>query len=971
MPEPSVLNYARYFGLAQDYTSYDPLAVLDALLLPSRNSRTLEAPKEGYQSLLKQLDEASREYESLADDGQLQISPEVAHYLKSCTNYAAVNVCRAFQNLLPDPHRLRKLKVDIPMLVAGGGNVVNDVRKIKEGIDLNLIITDTLDELDGRNDHVKWYNDLILPKERDDILEWSRNQLEVTVRGEKMEVSERTMKRLRDVLQVSADSTHRFDVIQDLLPKVKRTYEHRFCLMRQEEFGVDEEDDDLPSISGESMSIYACDDKYSYPSKPELEPQSGLVAATGTDLASTGTQADEELEGLFRQFTHHPFNAPSPKETNKVHGNDKETHYPIKRQKIAHQTSNQLAVVDEADANIAKQKSQPKHFKIDLANAGDHRLFTLPELDPKALFGSRETGKGILAETKDVGEAPFRTPTIHEAFNQSISVDLPLLERFLGKKKSIITSDMLLWKEAGLRVLDKNESDNEGIVMDACAIEGEESEMLELPQPEATRQFTLEDFHDHRDTTEMPEDSYRRSEEHDLKAHPAVFNPFKHERDVVKNECRPPAMDRSESNCPMTPPNPFVCSKADMLPRYDQASARAASPETHKCSHLASKISDSQESLGSIREHESTLQHEHSPLRSLLPKSKHIRGRPKPEIEGEIQMTDSLSTFLNLRGKQFKNPHVERISKIVEIDDDPIQSSQVSLAEKLRNGSQSLIPNSRVDTVPPQQYAMPPVVPLENPRTVVVNNMLLQTRPLLIQFLDKPDDTQLTLIYRDLNSARARGPDLILNASTCLTITNSQSLSQRPLPGQVSSTGMSQAHDQIAALSQACHRVIVLIHYTASADPNAQHKTTLAQVTFAAFCHSLSRPTCTQPRIVQPYWFPVHTPASTADTVNAWVWQVIRTYAQPATSPMIQDETLWELFLRRTGLNPLAAQLVIASLERPGPGAACVGPEPVWGMRKLVAMGSRERVERFADVIGWDVVDRLNIVLTGTGLNER
>lgn len=317
--------------------------------------------------------------------------------------------------------------------------------------------------------------------------------------------------------------------------------------------------------------------------------------------------------------------------------------------------------------------------------------------------------------------------------------------------------------------------------------------------------------------------------------------------------------------------------------------------------------------------------------------------------------------------------------------DDPILSTQDSLVEEWFSDEHTLALSPIQPTQSVQEEKIPSITLLEEPRTIIVNSTLLQTKPLLIQFLESTDATNLTLIYRDIDMKQLHGPDLILKATTCLFITNLQSLNQRPLPGQNSVTGLSSAHDRVANLARSYSQVVVLVHHLASTDSATESKTVSTQASFAAFCQRLATRSHLSDRKVQPYWLPCVNPASTSNVVNAWVWQIINRCAYRNGSPkssrpdclthptLIQEETLWELFLCKAGLNPLAAQIVISSLKRSSvQNRVGAGLEVIWGLRKLVAMSSQERTKLFGDMIGPDVVERLNATLSnGEGSEHR
>jgi hypothetical protein len=86
-----------------------------------------------------------------------------------------------------------------------------------------------------------------------------------------------------------------------------------------------------------------------------------------------------------------------------------------------------------------------------------------------------------------------------------------------------------------------------------------------------------------------------------------------------------------------------------------------------------------------------------------------------------------------------------------------------------------------------------------------------------------------------------------------------------------------------------------------------------------------------------------------------WVVAFMVRYGSQGDSsvPLLQDETLWELFLRRAGMNAYAAQAVIAELKaREGVDMSGGSEVGLFGVTAFVEMGHEERLARFERILG-------------------
>jgi hypothetical protein len=105
------------------------------------------------------------------------------------------------------------------------------------------------------------------------------------------------------------------------------------------------------------------------------------------------------------------------------------------------------------------------------------------------------------------------------------------------------------------------------------------------------------------------------------------------------------------------------------------------------------------------------------------------------------------------------------------------------------------------------------------------------------------------------------------------------------------------------------------------------------------------------------------------ETLAKWVAKVVCDYYERETVAvrglLLPVETLWEVFLRRAGMNVFAAQVVLGRLKVPDGELAVGGPGgQVYGLPLFVMMGREKRIELFEEVLGGrKVLDRVSEAL--------
>ena len=232
----------------------------------------------------------------------------------------------------------------------------------------------------------------------------------------------------------------------------------------------------------------------------------------------------------------------------------------------------------------------------------------------------------------------------------------------------------------------------------------------------------------------------------------------------------------------------------------------------------------------------------------------------------------------------------------------------------------------------------------------------------------------------------ANEADLILSPSTGLILTTLQKINQRSLPGQ---TTKSALHEHITQAAPRYERLIILVHNnnnnnnnnhnptpTLNLDPSPSTTPTSpplnqndcnSLIDFTAFCSSLQAETQV-----------IFTPSDDPEHLAPWIASLIVKHCVqgPPAIKLLQEETLWELFLRRAGLNAFAAQVVLSELKTPSePGSrvrnACAAEEDAvegrggkYGLAAFVRMSVQERLDRFEALLGGgSVIRRVSRVL--------
>lgn len=192
------------------------------------------------------------------------------------------------------------------------------------------------------------------------------------------------------------------------------------------------------------------------------------------------------------------------------------------------------------------------------------------------------------------------------------------------------------------------------------------------------------------------------------------------------------------------------------------------------------------------------------------------------------------------------------------------------------------------------------------------------------------------------NSTMADEADMILSPGTGLICTTMQKIKQRALPNQVL---QSSVHERVIRTSSRYEKLLILVSegrlegdVTDIGAPDSQDCEALTE--FICLCIQLE----SEAQVIFV--------GGGEEDLAKWIVGVMVSHGP--TKPdlkLLQDETLWEIFLRRAGMNAYGAQVVLAELKCPTTGTKSVSgtTDPVveFGLTAFVKMSVEERLERF------------------------
>ncbi|KAF2838676.1 hypothetical protein M501DRAFT_934491 [Patellaria atrata CBS 101060] len=341
----------------------------------------------------------------------------------------------------------------------------------------------------------------------------------------------------------------------------------------------------------------------------------------------------------------------------------------------------------------------------------------------------------------------------------------------------------------------------------------------------------------------------------------------------------------------------------------------------------------------------------------------------------------AISNFMSLHGKS-RTPETGPVSS--QTEQVPNLDSKSTVEEwTVLPTSTKATPHVAQATLPPglavkQLLPSLPLSPSPISTSIILSSDLLSRRS-LIRSLEH-FFTGNAFIYRDdaritppmvpstsgfSNPKEADEPDILISPALGLFLTTLQKIKQRPLPGQAAQP--EGIKNRITAMSSKVEKLMVLVsegrtdykHFNGTADSMEDQQVNeyrlLESRNCEALCDLISY--CT---LVDADVYVQYVPGGEAKLAQ-WIAGLATRFSTSSEeqneSQLIQDETLWELFLRRAGFNAYAAQVVLSSLKSSyGSEADLQSNRPaareLFGLPAFVNMTPEERLERFQGVMG-------------------
>ena len=342
-----------------------------------------------------------------------------------------------------------------------------------------------------------------------------------------------------------------------------------------------------------------------------------------------------------------------------------------------------------------------------------------------------------------------------------------------------------------------------------------------------------------------------------------------------------------------------------------------------------------------------------------------------PVSDGVFSVSTAVATFMQGQGIKVTQQSLDCVT-------DPTHRPHTVQSPKAINVSRSSEDVRELNTEQ-QQVTQPPSVPtLPSPlpkTTIILSSVLFSVQRALIVEI-KHLYADLSFIERDFSTLEPplrNEADIIASPSTGLVMTTLQKIKQKPLPGH--ETSYYGIKERLIDLSVRYEHLIVLVAESSSVSGMARDlddNDCLALSEMMGFAAALDADV----RVL-------YVPGGNKELA---IWTVyciaqfrfdfaasIRCSGGKQGPRLMEDETLWEQFLRRAGLNAFAAQVVLAELREPDVSCSSMDYEvsfsaSAWAtdtsLRAFVRMAPGERIGRFEMLLGGrKVLTRVNQAL--------
>ena len=349
----------------------------------------------------------------------------------------------------------------------------------------------------------------------------------------------------------------------------------------------------------------------------------------------------------------------------------------------------------------------------------------------------------------------------------------------------------------------------------------------------------------------------------------------------------------------------------------------------------------------------------HTPLEGLKPHKS--PAYPQPLLGNTFSASNSLDRFMQIQTGKKASPKVSEESRL-QATTSPIHIAKPTskFTARIRDSESLQNPRSLTSKTSPSMQSMMPSIHLPSlpdpvpPRTFVLSSTMFDRRA-LIKHIERLNPTA-EYIERDFASARSlRGvssqtseadeADMILAPGHGILLTTLQKLIQKNLPGQVT---RNVVRERIVQLARRYERLIIMVHEDRAGSQQRPLDSCESGeiVSLVNFCAAQSHE-------IQVMYIP-------GDEIALAIWIVASMVRFGLNDPevqLLQDETSWELFLRKAGMDVFAAQVILIKLKVPD-SVPSPSDKRQYGLPAFVMMGEAERLRRFGGLFGGEKILR-------------
>lgn len=344
-----------------------------------------------------------------------------------------------------------------------------------------------------------------------------------------------------------------------------------------------------------------------------------------------------------------------------------------------------------------------------------------------------------------------------------------------------------------------------------------------------------------------------------------------------------------------------------------------------------------------------------SSMQALLEKRKQQLQREKATLDAELLTNVSPPELMG--GEASKSKHMGAsvdvgtlsgfmlMQGVVDITPKDVLVAKESEANDENTSPYAIpiLPRARIKVSAPHVTTSKLMLPIVVSSAVMVGRSLLKKLQQRLPTLSLVERESTSTNSKQVEPSPIREADLTLSPCTGLMFTTLQKLKQKPLPGQESC--FVGVRDQVAQVAPRYERLIILLSEGSRCTEEAQvsirtldERDSTAITDLIGFFSRLDTE-------VQVCYIP-----GGEDELVEWIAAAVTRYAPGIEGfSLLEDETVWERFLRKAGMNVFAAQVVLDRLKPLSSQSDKLG---CFGLPAFVKMDVEERVKRFGTLMG-------------------